>query len=121
MRVDFPLLQPLWGAMGADRQGALAQSRMDDRLQIVHVPSKQQPYLTYVYNIEINRVLGYVERNFAKKLCFIFGKNFCIDGSMEQVYKRETGEFVAQFAVYDHTSYMLPYLETLPFLHGQED
>ena len=68
-----------------DRQGALAQSRTGDRLQLVHSPEKEYPFNVYVYNVELNRILGYLDAVLAEKLVYVCGKGLCLDGRIEKL------------------------------------
>lgn len=83
--LDFPVSTKLHGVKLRDRQGALAQSQADDKLQFVHVPLPDYPYNTYVYSIPLNRILGYLDKELAEKLIYIFGKGFCLDGKLDKI------------------------------------
>ena len=83
--ISFPLYCKAHGVKQAERQGAIVQSKSGDRLQFVHVPLTAYPYNVYVYNVELNRVLGYVHRNLAEKLVAVFGKGFCRDGVIIEI------------------------------------
>jgi hypothetical protein len=76
------------GVKNADSQGAIAQSKSGDKLQLVHVPKENFPYNVYVYSIPLNRVLGYLDERLSQKLVKLFGKGFCIDGEIVKI----TGE-----------------------------
>ena len=80
LELTFPVFCKTHGVKHLDRQGAILQSRVGDRLQIVHVPLKAYPHNVYVYNVELNRVLGYLHKNLAEKLVALFGNGFCRDG-----------------------------------------
>lgn len=58
----FPVCCKAHGVSFADRQGALAQSRSGDELQLVQVPLENYPQNVYIYSIELNRILGYLEK-----------------------------------------------------------
>lgn len=81
----FPLYCKAHGVKPPDRQGAIVQSKAGDGLQLVHVPLAQYPYNTYIYNVEVNRVIGYVHVSLAKKLVYLFGKGFCRDGKITEI------------------------------------
>ena len=61
------------------------QSRAEDELQLVHLPLEDFPFNVYVYSIELNRILGYLDENLSKKLVGVFGQGFCLDGTIEEI------------------------------------
>jgi len=81
----FPIFCKLHGIKSPDHQGAIAQSRVGDHLQIVHVPSDNRPYNVCAYSVSLNRILGYIEEELAVKLVCVFGNGFCRDGEIEQI------------------------------------
>ncbi len=81
-RLVFPIRCKAHGVSSLERQGALAQSRKKDRLQLVHCATDGYPFNVYIYNIELNRIIGYLEEVLAEKLVYVFGKGFCLDGSI---------------------------------------
>ena len=81
----FPLVCKIHGVKSADRQGALAQSRIGDRLQLVHHAEKNYPFNVYVYSVELNRILGYLDAVLAEKLVYVCGKGLCLDGQIEKL------------------------------------
>lgn len=81
----FPIFCKIHGVKSADYQGAIAQSRVGDHLQIVHAPSDIRPFCTYVYSIPLNRVMGYLEEALSEKLVYAFGRGFCRDCEVEQI------------------------------------
>lgn len=83
--LQFPIYCKVHGSKTPDRQGAIAQCATGDRLQIVHVPHKKYPFNMFVYNVELNRILGYVRHSFAKKLVKTFGAGTCLDALIENV------------------------------------
>lgn len=83
--LKFPVSCKVHGVKSPDRQGALAQSRKGDRLQIVHHAEKNYPFNAYVYNVELNRILGYLDAVLAEKLVYVCGKGFCLDGEIEKL------------------------------------
>ena len=85
MGLRFPLFCKIHGVKAPDRQGALAQSREGDLLQLVHAPLDLYPNQVYVYSIPLNRVIGYLEEELSEKLVFAFGHGFCRDGEVEQI------------------------------------
>lgn len=66
--LEFPLFCKVHGVKAPDFQGALAQSRAGDGLQLVHVPLETRPENVYVYSIELNRILGRLESGLSEKL-----------------------------------------------------
>lgn len=117
--LSMPCAAHLFGVSNPDSQGALAQSRNGDALQIVHVPTERFPHNVYAYSIELNRILGYLDRLLAKSLCEVFGKGFCLDARVDELYGGNDGEeFGAQIVIFKTTSLMRPYLNDLPYLRG---
>ena len=83
LNVSFPLYCKIHGVKTTDRQGALAQTRSGDKLQVVHIPLPDYPYNVYVYSVDLNRVLGYLHPELSKKLVQAFGENFCRNAIVE--------------------------------------
>ena len=83
--ISFPIPCKVHGVKSPDRQGALAQSRVGDRLQLVHHAEKDYPFNIYVYNVELNRILGYLDAILAEKLVYVCGKGLCLDGKIEKL------------------------------------
>ena len=83
--LTFPLFCKVHAVKSPDHQGAIAQSRVGDHLLIVHTPSEDRPSCVSVYNVSLNRVLGYIEEGLSEKLVTAFGDNFCRDGEVEQI------------------------------------
>ena len=81
----FPLFCKVHAVKSPDHQGAIAQSRVGDHLLIVHTPTEERPFCTSVYNITLNRVLGFIDEELSEKLTLAFGKEFCRDGEVEQI------------------------------------
>ncbi len=81
--LSFPIFCKAHGVKNVNYQGALAQTRIGDRLQIVHVPLPNYPQNVYVYSIPLNRLLGYLHKRLAEKLVYAFGKHFCLDAVVE--------------------------------------
>ena len=88
LKLSFPIPCKAHGVKNADRQGAIAQSKSGDKLQLVHLPKENYPNNVYVYSIPLNRILGYLDEGLSQKLVKLFGKEFCIDGTIEKI----TGE-----------------------------
>lgn len=87
--ISFPLQTTLTGVRLSDRQGWLAQSRDGDRLQFVHCPKQGMPFLVYAYNIELNCLLGTLDKHISEKLVYVFGKGFCVDGEVLEVTDKD--------------------------------
>ena len=83
--LSFPLYCKIHGVKNADYQGAIAQRRDEDALQIVHSPKQNYPYNIFVYSVNLNRVLGYLHTDLSKKLVRLFGKGFCRDAFIENI------------------------------------
>jgi len=83
--VAFPLYCKAHGVKKPDYQGAIVQSHVQDRLQIAHSPVDGYPYNVYIYNVELNRVLGYLQEGLAKKLVEVFGAEFCRDALITEI------------------------------------
>ena len=83
--LSFPIRDKLHGVKYGDYQGALAQSRKGDKLQLVHVPLPEYPYNVYAYSISLNRILGYLDKELAEKLVYVFGNGFCLDGELDEI------------------------------------
>ena len=115
--LSLPCKGFVYGTSNASSQGALAQSHEDDKLQLVHVPTEYHPYNTYVYSIELNRILGYLDRELAKTLLSVFGEGFCLDGKISEIWGdgKET-PFGFSVTVYQTMSFMTPYLDDIPYL-----
>lgn len=116
--ISFPLLCKVHGVKNAYSQGALAQSKAGDRLQLVHIPKENYPFNVYVYSIPLNRILGYLEKRLSKKLLKLFKKGFCIDGVIENI----TGETHAvrgcNLRIFN-TRIMMSDVEDFKHLHGE--
>ncbi len=85
LNLTFPLVCKAHGVKTAVNQGAIAQSKSGDKLQLVHVPQENYPHNVYVYSIPLNRILGYLNEGLCKKLVKLFGKGFCTDGVIEKI------------------------------------
>lgn len=118
-RLRFPVYCRVHGVKTPDRQGAVAQSMAGDRLQLVHVPQEGYPFNIFVYNIELNRVLGYLDGNFSKKLVKTFGKGMCLDGIVENLTGGAPYKYRGcNLRVYD-TKFMMEEIEDLSHLYGE--
>ena len=105
--LTFPALTKLHGVKSQDRQGALAQSETGDTLQLVHVALPEYPYNTYVYSIPLNRVLGYLDKELAQKLLYVFGKDFCLDGKIDKIIGGPPMKYrSALISVFDNNVFM---------------
>lgn len=111
--LSFPLYCKAHGVKTPDHQGALAQSRAGDELQLVHVPADGYPFNIYVYNIGLNRILGYLDARLAEKLVRTFGAGFCLDGEITSVTggPPEYKYFGCNLRIFDTKTMMLPYLD----------
>ena len=111
--LEFPVCCKAHGVGKRERQGALAQSRSGDELQLVHIALDEFPFNVYVYSIELNRILGYLEETLAKKLVLVFGQGFCLDGRISEITggPPEYEYFGCNIRVFDTMNMMLPYLE----------
>lgn len=115
--MKFPIDDEVYGIDFGDRKGAVLQTREKDLLQIVHVATTHHPVNAYVYNIELNRILGYLEMTLAQDLHYVFGDGYCLDA---QVLKIEQDEDLhCHIRILNSSEMMRPYLEELPYL-GEE-
>ena len=85
MGLHFPIFCKAHAVKSPERQGALAQSRDGDNLQLVHTPTEEYPFCITIYSIPLNRILGYLESELSKKLVTALGDGFCCDGEIERV------------------------------------
>ena len=85
LRLQFPIFCKVHAVKSADHQGALAQSRAGDGLQLVHVPTEAYPFGVCVYSIPLNRLLGFLDAKLSEKLVYAFGEGFCRDGEIEEI------------------------------------
>ena len=81
----FPISCKIRGVKPSYRQSLLAQSRNGDKLQLVHVPTEKFPHQVCVYSVTLNCLLGYIEKELAENLIFVFGKGFCRDGVIQKI------------------------------------
>lgn len=117
--LQFPIRCKIHGVSSPDRQGALAQSRKGDKLQIVHAPVEGYPFNVYVYNISLNRVLGYLEATLAEQLVYLFRANFCKDALLEQITGGPPAYdyFGCSIRIFETSSFITD--ETFSHLHGE--
>lgn len=113
--ITFPLEDRLFLSSAPDRQGALAQSRAGDQLQIAHVKS-DGTYAAVVYSIPLNRVLGVLGRQLTQDLLRLFKSGYCLDGEIVSLFRDENGKLHCDIRIFDSASMMTPYLEDLPYL-----
>ena len=83
--LSFPVFCKLHAVTSLSHQGAIAQSREGDDLQIVHTPTDGFLTRVSVYSISLNRTLGFLEDSLSEKLIFLFGHGFCRDGEIEKI------------------------------------
>lgn len=96
------------------RQALLTQSKPGDLLQIVHVNG-----VAYIYSIELNAVLGEIEKPLCKKLVKIFGKGFCLDAKLLSVTGGPPYSYYGiRLEIYD-TKTFLSAIENFDFLKEQ--
>ncbi|MBQ7368319.1 MAG: hypothetical protein IJW60_01255 [Clostridia bacterium] len=116
--LSFPLYCKAHGVKAKERQGAIAQSRAKDTLQLVHAPIERYPFNVYIYSIPLNRVLGYLDERLSKKLVNLFGDGFCVDGVIENI----TGENYAvrgcNLQIFE-TRTMLSHMRDFSHLYGE--
>lgn len=116
--LEFPIYCKVHGVRTCDRQSAIVQCASGDRLQLVHVPQKHYPFNMFVYNVELNRVLGYLDHSFSKKLVKTLGKGICIDGIIENVTGGTPFKYRGcNIRVYE-TSFMMSDTDDFSHLHG---
>lgn len=118
--MNFPFIENVFGTDFSEHAGALAQSQTGDLLQLVHVPTARHPHNTFAYNIELNRIVGYLPRPIAKKLRYVFGKGFCLDGRIEETFCKNR-EWNCRISIYDTAEMMKPYLDELPCLYESKN
>lgn len=83
------------------------QTEPGDELQFVHVPLKAYPHNTYAYSVSLNRVLGYLDEDTAKKLLYVFGEGFCLDGEIKTLIGGEPYKYIGAIVrVYDSKTMM---------------
>lgn len=121
--LSLPLEATVFGVSNPLSQGALAQSRAEDKLQIVHTPSEKLPHNVYVYSIELNRILGHLTADLSKALISVFGNGFCLDGEIAEIVGEGTviSPFGVQIVIRATTTYMQPYIENLPYYREDEN
>ena len=118
--VYFPYACLVCGVTREDRQGALAQSKAGDQLQIVHRARKYDKNSVYVYSITLNRILGRLHQDVARTLIKLFKKGFCKDGVLvERLEKSEKYPYYGcKIAVFESMKMMNDCKDFSP-LHGE--
>ncbi len=117
--LSFPLYCKAHGVKTADRQGAIAQSHSGDKLQIAHSPVAGYPYNVYIYNVELNRILGYLQEQLSKKLVELFGEGFCRDAQITEI--TGGGEYKyrgCNLVLFESMRFMQDLQADLPYLHS---
>ena len=76
--IKFPLRRYLTQTGYATTQDALRQSKVGDPLQIVRLDDD----CAYVYSVELNALIGKIDSQTTKRLSGVFGKRFCLDGTL---------------------------------------
>lgn len=117
--IEFPLEDALFCCRCADYQGALAQSQSGDPLQIVHTNIADKTFISYVYSISLNRIIGTIGKQLTQDLLRLFKKGYCLDGEITTIKKDSDGFFTAEIRIFNRTSFMAPYLLELPYLTSE--
>lgn len=119
LKLQFPLFCKVKGVKNPAYQGALAQSQNGDKLQLVHLPSERYPFDTFVYSVNLNRVLGYLEKDLAEKLVKLFGENFCRDGVIYRVIGGGNYKYFGCQILIFETMDMMKNVQDFSSLHGE--
>ena len=119
LKLYFPLFCKVKGVKNPAYQGALAQSQNGDKLQLVHLPSEQYPFDVFVYSVNLNRVLGYLEKELAEKLVKLFGENFCRDGVIYRVIGGGNYKYFGCQILIFETMDMMQNVQDFSSLHGE--
>ncbi len=117
--LSFPLYCKAHGVKTTDNQGALAQSHAGDRLQIIHSPADGYPFNVYIYSVELNRILGYLQERLSKKLVELFGAGFCRDAQIKDI--TGGGEYTyrgCNLVIFESMHFMQGMQADLPYLHS---
>ncbi len=117
--LGFPLYTKVKGVKSPTFQGALAQSKDGDKLQLVHVPSEQYPFCVFVYSVTLNRVLGYLEEDLSKKLVKLFKKDFCRDGVIYKIVGGGNYKYFGCRILVFETMEMMRSIEDFSLLRGE--
>ena len=115
--LTFPIFCKAHGVKNADAQGAIAQSKAGDTLQLVHLPKENYPHNVYVYSIVLNRILGYLDERLSQKLVKLFKKGFCIDGAIEKITGENHAVRGCNLRIFD-TRVMMSDVHDFSHLHG---
>ncbi len=118
LNLAFPIACKVHGVKIPANQGAIAQSKSGDRLQLVHLPRENFPCNVYVYSIPLNRILGYLDEGLSKNLVKLFGKDFCIDGAIEKITGENHPIRGCNLRIYD-TREMMSEICDFTHLHGE--
>ncbi len=117
--LSFPLYCKAHGVKRAEYQGAIAQSRAGDKLQLIHRPENDYPYNVYIYSVELNRILGYLHETLAYKLVSVFGEEFCRDAVVKEI--TGGGEYKyrgCNIEIFQTMEYMKDSQADLPYLRS---
>jgi len=117
--VSFPLYCKAHGVKKPDYQGAIVQSNVGDRLQLIHRAEENYPYNVYINNVELNRILGYLKEPLSKTLVLLFGEGFCRDGLIKAI--TGGGKYPyrgCNIVVLESMRFMKDMQPDLPYLHS---
>ena len=117
--LHFPFLSKIHGVKSKERQGALAQSRVRDKLQLVHAPTEKYKFSVSVYSIPLNRVLGYLEEEISEKLVYLFGEGFCKDGEIERLTGGAPYKYIGCLVRVLDTQFYMEDCEDFSHLYGE--
>ncbi len=118
LKLSFPIPCKVHGVKTATGQGAIAQSKSGDKLQLVHLPKENYPNNVYVYSIPLNRILGYLDEGLSQKLVKLFGKEFCSDGVIEKITGKNHTVRGCNLRIFD-TRTMMSNVHDFSHLHGE--
>ena len=118
LKLTFPIACKVHGVKIAANQGAIAQSKAGDTLQLVHIAKENYPNNVYVYSIPLNRILGYLDEGLSQKLVKLFGKEFCIDGVIEKITGENHAVRGCNLRIFD-TRVMMANVHDFSHLHGE--
>ena len=113
--IKFPLHGHLTQTGFSHTQSALKESKVGDRLQIVRPINEP---CAYAYSVELNALLGKIDRPLTKRLSGLFGKCFCLDAKLAV----KTGglpynSYGGIVEIYDTTTFMSE-TDDFSFLHN---
>ncbi len=118
LKLKFPLYAKVKGVKNPSYQGALAQSKDGDKLQLVQVPSEEYPFDVFVYNVNLNRVLGFLDEELGQKLAKLWGKEFCRDGVIYRIVGGGNLKYFGCRILIFETMEMMKNVEDFSSLHG---